>query len=1170
MKSMFARLILALTLTWFTVGTGPQGFAQQLSAADQSLILALDRNDPAVISAAIAQGANPNAQFDFGLGGYSFSALELSVVLNAGGARDALLTAGADPLAKDAAALTTAITMIDAASVHAFIAAIPGKALPATALTALCDRMSKVNADETRATVRQVVQTGVFKPNQDNRKFFFGRPTPAYSENDPIVEIAKELISRGADLNAAPSGRSPLQIAVADGDVFLALTLSAAGAAYDPRYTLNADLLYTGSAAGNVAGVEALLGQGMKGNTPNHDGRLPLPAAVASGRASMVESLLKAGANPDDAGIDQHSALFFAAQAKVMASLQALLDQGADATAIDQLGGWPMREAIRVAWVEGIQTLADAGADINQIDAAGRSPLHDIQVDELSRAANKEYKKLDESYNQLPSVLKALSFNFDVTDNKGRSIVGSIVSSPAQQNIHFITNLLASGAPARSDTLQIAAQRRGTELLKALIATGLDPNVVLAGRTLLENVISNGADSLTFLLLLNAGAALPRSVDDQNALALSAVDSNDLALLQLLIQRRSSLSSGRAGTDALERAIRDGNAAIVRILIEAQVDKYALDDEGNTRLHRFLRDRLERKEGTVDDAHISAVAALIEANYDLSQKNHRGQTAEAIAALDPNLRASFATILAQATRPSLPMHRAAYDNDEKEVASLLDKGEPIDAKDALDRTALTLALQLHRKAIARTLLRRGAEFTLEPRNGYQVADVSYIDDGQLASAFATRMLSHQILDTWPAGRDDSPAKSLARFRANRQFQVPDTVWNIRCFFCGKGGTTLKGNQEYRVLPVRSERRDTDNHTWFRLQQANIFPLQYHMPGNPQPFMDETFIVSGLMQIPMCNFDFSTDATCYPEVTIHNTDPPDGTIKFHTLYYGDVSLPTLAVLVTQGDNAFQIDPGDKLTFDRSAGQIDVALSAGRTPVFSLQLSVDVGHGPETGAATGFDVKSRLTLYAKIDVLKNRLRRILDGTEAAPIGRSKTLASAIRALTAEAIEAKFGDVVRELLKQKVKEVIRMDVRIRDLRDVIIANAALDSAQIDLWLDKLRQLESTVDADQQPAIRAMVASLEQLKEQAIAEGRAVKVLKDNFFTDADAVLMEYQALILELGQFVSVGEIEQVAPSAVDRDAIARKIKLSDILIGDGAMGGHGHEVRQLFGLQALAGP
>jgi hypothetical protein len=240
------------------------------------------------------------------------------------------------------------------------------------------------------------------------------------------------------------------------------------------------------------------------------------------------------------------------------------------------------------------------------------------------------------------------------------------------------------------------------------------------------------------------------------------------------------------------------------------------------------------------------------------------------------------------------------------------------------------------------------------------------------------------------------------------------------------------------------------------------------------------------------------------------------------------------------------------------------------VFSFQVSVDAGDGPETAVPSALDLTTRLKLYAKIDALKAHLNAISSGNEVATTGRAKTYASAIRALSAEAIGAKYGELVSELLKSKVKEVLRLDNRIRDLKDAIVANAELNPSQIDLLLIRLNQLSVGMPADQLAILESIKTALRHLRDQAVAEGKAVKVTEDDFFTDADEVMVEYQALILELGQFVSVSTIETLAPTADERKAISEKVGKGDIFISSDALGGRGDEVRKVFGLEFLPPP
>jgi hypothetical protein len=75
----------------------------------------------------------------------------------------------------------------------------------------------------------------------------------------------------------------------------------------------------------------------------------------------------------------------------------------------------------------------------------------------------------------------------------------------------------------------------------------------------------------------------------------------------------------------------------------------------------------------------------------------------------------------------------------------------------------------------------------------------------------------------------------------------------------------------------------------------------------------------------------------------------------------------------------------------------------------------------------------------------------------------------------------------------------------------------------------------------------------------------LRDDFRTYVDDIVTEYQALILEAAQFMTVQQIAAaVNLSASDAQTIGHKIRASDVSIFDSTFHGKGASLRDTFGL------
>jgi ankyrin repeat protein len=106
-------------------------------------------------------------------------------------------------------------------------------------------------------------------------------------------------------------------------------------------------------------------------------GRTPLHYAAAEGNASLVEELLRSGADVNAQDDDGWSPLHFGAQAGSTSVVAVLLGAGADVALRDRFGNTPLFRAVFCSRGEGgvIHLLRKAGADPDSPNNSGVSPL---------------------------------------------------------------------------------------------------------------------------------------------------------------------------------------------------------------------------------------------------------------------------------------------------------------------------------------------------------------------------------------------------------------------------------------------------------------------------------------------------------------------------------------------------------------------------------------------------------------------------------------------------------------------------------------------------------------------------------------------------------------------------------------------------------------------------
>lgn len=132
---------------------------------------------------------------------------------------------------------------------------------------------------------------------------------------------------------------------------FVLQTLIAHPELVTQRYTYGRTLLHDAADAGNLSVVENLLRLGADANATDCFGHAPLygvaNACTAESGSSVVHALVRAGAQVDARdGVQHCTALHMAARRGNIQVADALLDSGADLTIRDRTGATPLRRAI--------------------------------------------------------------------------------------------------------------------------------------------------------------------------------------------------------------------------------------------------------------------------------------------------------------------------------------------------------------------------------------------------------------------------------------------------------------------------------------------------------------------------------------------------------------------------------------------------------------------------------------------------------------------------------------------------------------------------------------------------------------------------------------------------------------------------------------------------------
>lgn len=201
--------------------------------------------------------------------------------------------------------------------------------------------------------------------------------------------VARLLLDRGADPNAAGAGYTALHAAAVRGDLETTRALLAHGADPNARLTKGSPVrrfasqwalprtftgatpLFVAAAYRESAIVGELLAWGAMVDTPIATGMTPLLVAVDTNFEKEVRPTDLARWNIVDSDFPEVPT----AEDDVVATLRRLVEAGANVDARDENGSTALHPAASLGWTRVIQLLADRGADLTVANKNGKTPL---------------------------------------------------------------------------------------------------------------------------------------------------------------------------------------------------------------------------------------------------------------------------------------------------------------------------------------------------------------------------------------------------------------------------------------------------------------------------------------------------------------------------------------------------------------------------------------------------------------------------------------------------------------------------------------------------------------------------------------------------------------------------------------------------------------------------
>ena len=450
----------------------------------------------------------------------------------------------------------------------------------------------------------------------------------------------------------------------------LLLTAAASAAATGPSTAL-----IDAARRGDAAAVRALVHEkSLDVNAMGADGATALQWAVQRDDVSMVEMLLRAGANARVVNPYGVAPLGIAAVNGNPATLRLLLDAGADPNAGLSGGETAVMTAARTGTLEPLKLLVSHGANVNARDARGQTAL-------MWAAARNNA--------DVVRVLIEAGADFKVRTNnppKGRTAEMSVFSSPPPTgftallfavragSIEATKALLDAGADVNDmlsdgeSALVVATANAHWELADVLLDRGADPNAAGAGWNALHQTVRSRRPNLGY----TPGPVPTGSLDSINVvkkmIARGVKVNARMTKNGMKDGQRNRVN--RLGATAFFLAAKTTDFEVMKVLADAGADARIPSADGTTPLMVaaglamwYVGEDAGSLAGQEDEV-LEAVKLCVAMGSDANAANAAGET---------------------------PMHGAAFRGVNAVVEFLVEQGARLDPRDVRGWTPFTVA-----------------------------------------------------------------------------------------------------------------------------------------------------------------------------------------------------------------------------------------------------------------------------------------------------------------------------------------------------------------------------------------------------------------------------------------------------------------------------------------------
>jgi ankyrin repeat protein len=302
--------------------------------------------------------------------------------------------------------------------------------------------------------------------------------------------------------------------------------------------------------------------------------RTLLHAAAEKGDVAAIKNLLALCGDPNARDDTASTPLHWAAASGSTEGMLPLWKAGTDLNVVDDFGGTPLSWAVLEKKIESVRFLVKAGARVNTKDHRGYTPLHESaqrgpsEITRILILAGAEVNAINED-KRTPLHL-ALEASPDLRK--------SPFAEDKAQWLEIIKLLAEAGAKIEATALFDAVRFSNVEAVRVLVKAVPDLNAGIiktyaeladdAGQTLLHAAARRGETEIV-KILLNAGANVNSRGRYGETVLLLAIDNGNVETVKALVNAGADINAKAPDETPLQRARREGRAAIIKVLLEA-------------------------------------------------------------------------------------------------------------------------------------------------------------------------------------------------------------------------------------------------------------------------------------------------------------------------------------------------------------------------------------------------------------------------------------------------------------------------------------------------------------------------------------------------------------------------------------------------------------------------